>query len=596
MKRHTSLSVLSALTVWVTALCVPSAAHAFWFLPGFGGGGLDSARAAAVGSGNSGAVASVGVTDVSGNPLEPVPFSEDLLSQPIGTAEASGQDSAVLAAAMLERPLTTQDPQPTALQSDEQAELAAMFTDLDEDLATAQTLVSAESLVSDVSNTGNAGNISAAANIGPMLQDAALTNASNVTVLSAMEFDRVLPSGMFDDTYDISDGLTQDALSTFPMVTFVEVRNGDTLSSILQSAGIAHQETIMAARSLGDVFNLGSLRPGQIIELELDGAIAPFEMSRLRRISITPTNLEVVHVRRAGEAFASNIDKVELVKVLVHAKGTLTSGSIYVDGASMDIEGSVIANYVNALDAQLNFSRIQSGGDEVEMVYEAFFNQAGKLIDAGDVLYARYADQGGETYEAVRFKNRDKTSYYTREARFTGQVNTLMRKPVGGGRLTSGFGWRIHPVHGGRRMHNGVDYGAACGTPIYAAGNGVLTFVGWKGGYGKFIGIKHGSTYATNYAHMKSFANGMRPGVRVRKGQLIGRVGTTGVSTGCHLHFEVVKNGSKINPLSTHIPRGDDLAAATRQRFRAFLEELDEVRTQELTLQRAMARATQGEF
>ena len=561
-RAYTFSLLLSAVTLTVTT----SSAHAFWFLPGFGGNGLDSARAAAVDGANASEIAAI-------DPFEPEPFTEELLLQPVvGDGVPNVTDTAVDIEGSAGIELS-------AAVAIDQNDLGELFEDLDSDLD--QALITTAEISTDFE---------------PLLRDAALLSSQDVAVLSVMEMDRVLPNATFDGTYDISDGLAQDALTTFPMVTFIEVRNGDTLSSILQGAGIAHQETISAARSLGDVFNLGSLRPGQIIELELDGAVAPFERSRLRRISIAPTNLEVVHVRRSGDAFEANIDKVELIKVLVHAKGTLTSGSIYVDGAAMDIEGSVIANYVNALDAQLNFSRIQSGGDEVEMVYEAFFNQAGKLIDAGDVLYARYADQGGQTYEAVRFKNREKTSYYTRDARFTGQANTLMRKPVGGGRLTSKFGWRTHPVRGDRRMHNGVDYGASCGTPIYAAGNGVLTFVGWNGGYGKFIGIKHGSTYSTNYAHMKSFANGMRPGVRVRKGQLIGRVGTTGVSTGCHLHFEVVKNGRKINPLSTHIPRGDNLAAATRQRFLGFVAELDEVREEGRTLQTAMARAAQGEF
>ena len=167
------------------------------------------------------------------------------------------------------------------------------------------------------------------------------------------------------------------------MVTFLEVKNGDTLSAILQSVGVAHQETIQAARSLGTVFNLGSLSPGQIIELELDGAIAPFELERLRRISIEPTSTQVVEVRRNGASYAAKIDEIALNTVLIHAKGTLTSGSIYSDGAAMNIDGSVIANYVNALDAQINFSSIQSAGDEIEMVYEALFNQNGQAGRCG---------------------------------------------------------------------------------------------------------------------------------------------------------------------------------------------------------------------
>ena len=292
--------------------------------------------------------------------------------------------------------------------------------------------------------------------------------------------------------------------------------------------------------------------------------------------------------------FESRISRVELTRILIHSNGTLATGSVYADGDRMDVEGSMIANYVNALDAQLDFSRIQSVGDEIEMIYEAYFDGDGRLVDAGDVLYAAYRDQNGDDYEAFRFENEGRAAYFTRDARFTGQTNTLMRKPLGGGRLTSRFGMRTHAVYGDRRMHNGVDYGAACGTPIYAAGDGVITFAGWNGGYGRFIGIRHGSTFTTNYAHMRSFANGMRPGVRVRKGQLIGRVGTTGVSTGCHLHYEVVRNGSHINPLSEHIPRGDDLDRAARTRFDAFVGQLDAERARGTTLPQAAARAQNG--
>lgn len=412
--------------------------------------------------------------------------------------------------------------------------------------------------------------------------------------ISAFELDRVMPGESFDLGYELSDGLTQPALSTFPIKVFLEVEAGDTLSTMFNEVGISIVETQVAGRALGEVFNLGSLRPGQIIELELNGAVAPMSPNRLQRISLAPTNLEVVEVVRRGDAFESSISTIELQRILVHARGSLLTGSIFTDGTAMGIEGSILANYVNALDAQVNFSRIQSVGDGIEMIYEAYFDDEGRLVDAGDVLYASYEDQSGDNYEAFRFETQGKAAYFTRDARFTGQTNTLMRKPLGGGRLSSRFGWRIHPVYGDRRMHNGVDYAASCGTPIYAAGDGVITFAGWKGGYGKFIAVKHGATYTTNYAHLRSFANGMRPGARVRKGQLIGRVGTTGVSTGCHLHYEVVKNGTRINPLSDHIPRGDDLARAARTRFLAFVGQIDAEREQEITLDRALARARSG--
>ena len=399
-----------------------------------------------------------------------------------------------------------------------------------------------------------------------------------------------MPSASFDLGIDLSDGQTQAALSTFPIRVFLEVEAGDTLSALFNGVGISIVETRLAGRALGEVFNLAALRPGQVIELELDGAVAPLHPNRLQRISLAPNNLEVVEVVRRGEGFESSLSTIDLQRVLVHEGGSLRTGSVFTDGAALGIEGSILANYVNALDAQINFSRIQSIGDGIELVYEAYFDEEGRLVDAGDVLYASYNDQSGDFFEAFRFETQGKAAYFTRDGRFTGRTNTLMRKPLGGGRLSSRFGWRIHPVYKDRRKHNGVDYAAACGTAIYAAGDGVITFVGWKGGYGKFIAIKHGTTYSTNYAHLRSFANGMRPGARVRKGQLIGRVGNTGVSTGCHLHYEVVKNGTKINPMSDHIPRGDDLTRAARTRFLAFVGQIDAEREQGVTPELAFAR------
>ena len=382
----------------------------------------------------------------------------------------------------------------------------------------------------------------------------------------------------------------EPALKTFPLVVFIEVAAGDTLSYLFQREGISIVETQKAGHALGEVFNLGALRPGQVIEVELDGAVERFGRNRLQRVSLSPTTLELIEVVAKDDGFVSKVSRIALTRVLVHASGALATGALYTDGKAMDIDGSTIANYVNALDAQVDFSQIQSVGDGIEMIYEAYFDDDGHLVDAGDVLYAAYHDQNGKTHEAFLFESNGKAAYFTRDARFTGQTNTLMRKPLGGGSISSKFGMRTHPVYGDRRMHNGVDYGASCGTPIYAAGDGVVSFAGWKGGYGRFIAVKHGSTYTTHYAHMRSFANGMRPGARVRKGQLIGRVGTTGVSTGCHLHYEVVKNGQHINPLSDHIPRGSDLGRAAKTRFLGFVSQLDSERERGVTLTQARAR------
>lgn len=563
-----TLRILASITL--TACVLPLNAQAYWFFS-FGAGQQEAAnRAAALEASPRG-------DDLTGSrPLIETPLSENEGSAPISGVDAQTLATIEGATAPTNSGEDAQAATDPGAEGNAETQALAIYFEDEQETAPAE-----DTQLKPAGETARA------------LADNTQMNFAAVS-MSNDELDRVLPSTAFDMTYDLADGAIQPALRTFPIVVYVEVEAGDTLSGLFQEVGISTLETMTAAQSLGRVFNIGSFRPGQVIELELDGAVAPFDSNRLRRISFAPTNLEVVEVVKQGDAFESNLSKVELKRLLVHAKGNLATGSIYIDGASMNIEGSMIANFVNALDGQINFSKVQSIGDEIEMIYEAYFNEAGDLVDVGNVLYAAFRDEGGQDYEAFRFKNAGKTSYYTRGAKFTGQVSTLMKKPLAGGRLTSRYGMRIHPVTRRRKMHTGVDYGASCGTPVYAAGDGVITFASWKGGYGRFVTVKHGSKFSTNYAHLKSFAKGIRPGTRVRKGQLIARVGTTGVSTGCHLHFEVVRFGKKINPLSTSIPRGGDLAQkATRARFQAFVAELDGERSKGLTLDQAIERFRQ---
>ena len=580
----------------VAALLAPSAAMAFWFLPGFEPASAREAREDIFAPGGTSAagIAGTAATPPDAAPEGPgdAPLVEGSLTMATAPSGASssegGQDTSI--------PATTDA---SGFTSNAPADIAGTsVTALGEgtgggvetdatpgagtEVTPEPTLVTQTPGILDFDLEALAayqGRLEPVVTAGP---------------LSDHELDLVLSPQRFDMTYDLSDGAVQPALGTFPISVFLEVEAGDTLSAMFQNVGISIYETQKIALALRDQdYNIAQMQPGQLIELELDGAIEPFGENRIQSLSLSPGRLERIKITRVASGLVGEKTEIQLNRALVHAAGALTTGAIYVDDKALGING-IVPNYVAALNSQIDFSRIQSVGDEIEVIYEAYFDDDGKLKEFGNVLYASFHDQYGETYEAFRFENNGKAAYFTRDARFTGQTNTLMRKPVGGGRMTSPFGLRTHPVYGDRRMHNGVDYGASCGTPIYAAGDGIIRFAGWKGGYGKFISIKHGSTYATNYAHMRSFANGMRPGVRVRKGQLIGRVGTTGASTGCHLHYEVVKNGRHINPLSDHIPRGNDLTSAAKTRFLAFVAQLDTERENGVTFDQAMARARSG--
>ncbi|MCK5275569.1 MAG: M23 family metallopeptidase, partial [Alphaproteobacteria bacterium] len=214
----------------------------------------------------------------------------------------------------------------------------------------------------------------------------------------------------------------------------------------------------------------------------------------------------------------------------------------------------------------VDFQRDIRKGDGFEVMYERFFDDNGELAHNGEVVYASLT-LSGKRHAVYRhiLKNGD-VDYFDEKGQSAKKA--LMRTPIDGARLSSGFGKRKHPILGYTKMHKGLDFAAPRGTPIYAAGNGTVNYAGKKGGYGNYVRIRHNGTYQTAYAHMSGIARGVRKGKRVNQGQVIGYVGTTGRSTGNHLHYEVIRNGKFINSRRMHLPsgkalKGDDLAAFT---------------------------------
>jgi murein DD-endopeptidase MepM/ murein hydrolase activator NlpD len=219
----------------------------------------------------------------------------------------------------------------------------------------------------------------------------------------------------------------------------------------------------------------------------------------------------------------------------------------------------------------------------------------GPVVGAGEVRYARL-DIGGRVLEAFRFERDDEAAFFTREGESLRKF--LLRTPVSGARMSSGYGMRRHPILGYTRMHRGVDFAAPTGTPIYAAGDGRLARVGRYGGYGNYVRIEHGDGYATAYAHLSRFADGMRSGRRVEQGEVIGYVGSTGRSTGPHLHFEVLKHGRQVDPLRVAQPPAENLRgaalAAFRREIRAVETRLAELGGRTVTADRGSEVASGG--
>lgn len=265
-------------------------------------------------------------------------------------------------------------------------------------------------------------------------------------------------------------------------------------------------------------------------------------------------------------------------------QGLRLYAAIYETALRQEIPKPVIDEMIRLFGNDIDFSRRAGSNDLFEVLYTADEEGDGAR---GDILYASLTS-GGETRRYYRFAmpGENLFDYYDEQGRSVRKF--LIRKPIAGGQMRSGFGMRRHPVMGYFKMHSGVDWSDRIGTPIVAAGNGVVSTAGWSGGYGRRIEIEHANGYTTTYSHLSGFARGISEGSRVRQGQVIGYLGNSGLSTGPHLHYEVMVNGRFVDPLRVRVPRGRELDARTLAAFRAERERIDGLMTRD----RAETRVT----
>lgn len=345
----------------------------------------------------------------------------------------------------------------------------------------------------------------------------------------------------------------------------VKLKSGNTLSGVLVDAGLERQEAAYVVEAFSDVHSPRKIKAGQELVLSFtpdpETGIETFSTLRYE-----PTTREVVTVARADEGFtASKAEKtLNVVERRVDAR---IDDSLYMAGVRNDLPVPVLIELIRAYSWDVDFQRDIRQGDSFSILFEQLEDENGAVVDYGEIQYARITLSGDEL-PIYRFET---------EAGFVDYFNdkgqsakkALMRTPIDGARLSSGFGKRKHPILGYTKMHKGVDFAAPRGTPIYAAGDGVVEFAARNGGYGKFIRIRHNGEYKTQYAHLNGYAKGIKKGKRVRQGQIIGYVGTTGRSTGPHLHYEVVKGSKQVNPMKIKMPSGEKLAGAQLERFNA---------------------------
>ena len=361
-----------------------------------------------------------------------------------------------------------------------------------------------------------------------------------------------------------------------PKYTKIEhkISKNETFYSILNSYLVSNSEIIKLKKSLDKDINLNSLKTNQIIKFTFDSSKNKkvisflFPISRTKKIQLT-RNLNT-------DLFDKQIIVTNLNKRIVFKESKILS-SLYKTGMDLNIQPNIIVEFAGIYGFQVDFQRDIRKNDSFQIMYTVFEDDNGKIFETGDVIFSNLKLSGVNS-SLYYFDKKGSEGHYDQNGKSAKKA--LMKTPINGARLSSAFGMRKHPIDGFNKMHRGTDFAAPKGTPIMASGDGVIVRARWCGGGGNCIKIKHNSTYQTIYAHMVSFARGMKPGLRVKQGQIIGYVGSTGNSTGPHLHYEVVKNGIKINSQRLKLPSGKALKNKERKLFEITKIKLDVLKSE----------------
>lgn len=361
-----------------------------------------------------------------------------------------------------------------------------------------------------------------------------------------------------------------------PKTVALKIKKGDTLAGILQSNGIAGTEAYHIVNAIGEHYDPRKLRAGQAIDVRFNPDKETRSHYEFAGLSMRLDALRDIKVR--PDAKAENAQEIvmhaELVEkkteIKTRAARTAIQTSIFGSASEAGIPSAVIAEMIRVYSWSVDFQRDIRSGDTIELLYEAHETKDGEVVKYGNLLYANLS-VNGRAQPMYRFEMKDGTTDYF-DPEGMSIRKTLMKTPIDGARLSSGFGMRRHPVLGYNKMHKGTDFAAPTGTPIYAAGDGTVVERGRKGGYGNYMRIRHNNELSTAYAHMHKFNSKATKGARVTQGQIIGYVGTTGRSTGPHLHYEVLKNNRQVNPRSINLPVGIQLAGADKDKFKSVVK------------------------
>ena len=385
-------------------------------------------------------------------------------------------------------------------------------------------------------------------------------------LISYNSFNKKNKIGLFEKTLEniylknTVNSIIKNLKPRFETINY-RIQTGDTLAKVLNKINISKNEKKKILKKVLKLKLVNNLKKNHKISFKIDKK----EPIKILEFSIqTSKTKSILFIRNnISDEFDSIEIEKNLKKILAYKEAEITS-SLYSAAVEMGVQPNVIIDFARIYGFQIDFQRDIWKNDSFQILYETFVDQNGKILETGNIIYANLILQGkNNSLYIFKVKNDyDHFDNYGKSIR-----KSLMKTPINGARLSSSFGMRKHPISGFNKMHQGTDFAAPMGTPIIASGNGKIVRARWCGGGGNCVKIKHNSTYSTVYSHMSKFGRNIKKGKRVKQGQIIGYVGSTGMSTGPHLHYEVIENGKKINSQKLKLPSGKILKGKERELF-----------------------------
>jgi murein DD-endopeptidase MepM/ murein hydrolase activator NlpD len=381
-----------------------------------------------------------------------------------------------------------------------------------------------------------------------------------------------------------ADGVTADGND----VRVLTVEAGDTLATLLSDAGAKANDVANAVEAISTLFNPKQMKQGQRVTVTLRAYAPPAEPAEsqteevpveperdLIAVLVKPAPERDITVRRTSDGKFTAAEKIHKLEPEAKVVRGIVDSSLYLAATAAGVPENVTTEMIRMFSYDVDFQREVQQGDAFEIVFYRYFDIYGEPVKEGEIYFGELRLSGKST-ALYRFSDDEGTDYYSPNG--TSAKRFLYRTPIDGARISSGFGKRRHPILGYNKMHKGVDFAAPTGTPIMAAGNGVIELAGKNGSYGNYVRIRHSNGYKTAYAHLSRFGAGIKKGQDVRQGHIIGYVGTTGRSTGPHLHYEVLVNDNQVDPKTIKVATGRTLKGEELKLFAAEQERINLLR------------------